>query len=175
MTRFFLALLWLPLTVFASESVTYGDWIEGRQYDYRYVTTYNIDTIARPITQYPWIEEDCHDEGQRFANWSQSMSYEIVYNGKISFSYLGFGLELGGERSKVVEYTFQRWVVPTKGIRARHTLHEQFENWSGTTTVEYRYADGSVEKGEKTYPFNLTKMNYGLFVKRQILEVCAGY
>lgn len=167
-------LLLLPLTVSSFASVTRtGDWIQGRKQDYRYVTTYEAQKIIRPFQGFPQIEQDCHDEGQRFANWAKSVSYDITYSGGLNFSFLGFAeLDLGTERSKTVEFTFQRWVIPTKGLRARHTLLEDFEEWLGVTEVEFRDTDGIIKKGQKTYPFKLNRMNYGISVHREVIEVC---
>ena len=153
-----------------------GEWIEGRSQDFRYVTTYETKKVIRPFQGFPQIEQDCHDEGQRFASWAKSVSYEIVYGGGLNFSLLGFvELDLGAERSKTVEFTFQRWVIPTKGLRARHTLMEDYEVWSGVTEVEFRNSDGTIKKGTKTYAFNLTRMNYGISVDREIIEVCERF
>jgi hypothetical protein len=156
---------------FASEIVE-GPWIKGRKNDYRYVTQYEKINIKRPLNDFPWIEEDCHDNGNRFANWSKGHSYEITYNGALSFSLLGFfDVELGTERTKTIEFTFQRWVTPTLGIRARHVLHEEYEIWEGETRVEFR-RDNSSFYGEKVYPFRLDKMNYGISVVRTNVEFC---
>lgn len=169
--------LWLLASIFTVSSfasvIRTGDWIEGRRQDYRYVTTYETQKTIRPFQGFPQIEQDCHDEGQRFASWAKSVSYEITYSGGLNFSFLGFAeLDLGADRSKTVEFTFQRWVIPTKGLRARHTLMEDFEVWSGITEVEFRDADGMIKKGSKTYPFKLDRMNYGISVHREILEIC---
>lgn len=158
-------------SAFASQ-VSYGDWIEGRRYDYRYITNYEVKKISRPLKNFPWIEEDCHDDGDRFSNWAKTISYEMVYSGSISFELLGMGLELGHERGQTVEFSFERWIHATKGIKARHTLFEEFENWTGSTSVEFRYPDGNHIMGKRTYPFSLEKVNYGLRVQREILEVC---
>lgn len=157
--------------VFALERVE-GPWIKGRRSEYRYVTIYGIKDVKRPLKNFPWIEEDCHDNGNRFANWSKSHSYEITYSGALSFSLLGFlDVELGNERTKTVEFTFQRWVTPTLGIKARHVLHEEYEVWEGETLVEYRSGDNSYV-ADKTYPFRLDKMNYGISVERTNVQYC---
>lgn len=149
-----------------------GEWINKRKHQYRYVTNYEIKNVKRPLKNFPWIEEDCHDQGSRFASWSKSMSYEIIYSGSVSFDLLGFlDIELGNERSKTVEFTFQRWVTPTEGIRARHVLHEEFEVWEGETYIEYRNGD-TIEIGLKTYPFKLEKVNYGISVERINVTSC---
>ena len=150
-----------------------GEWISKRKYDYRYVTEYEVKTIKRPLKNFPWIEEDCHDQGNRFANWSKSMSYEIVYSGSLNFNLLGiFDIDLGNERSKTIEFNFQRWITPSEGIKARHILHEEFEVWEGKTNIEYRYGN-LIEVGKKTYPFKLEKANYGIFVERVNVVECA--
>jgi hypothetical protein len=170
MLSFILSLVFLPLT-YAQFKVE-SDWITKKKYDYRYVTNYEVKTIKRPLKNFPWIEEDCHDQGNRFANWSKSMSYDIVYSGSLSFSLLGFlDIDLGKEKSKTVEFTFQRWVTPTEGIKARHVLHEEFEIWEGQTQVQYRYGN-VIEIGNKTYPFKLEKVNYGISVVRVNVEEC---
>lgn len=151
---------------------TYGEWIEGRKSDYRYVTTYEVSKVSKPLKSFPWIEEDCHDDGDRFANWAKTISYEMIYSGNISFELLGLGLELGGERGQTIEFSFERWIHATKGIKARHTLVEEYENWVGTTKVEFKYPDGTQVFGNKTYPFSISKVNYGLRVERKIIQLC---
>ena len=156
-----------------SEETVIGPWIKGKRYDYRYVTHYNIERVKRPMRNLPWIEEDCHDSGNRFANWSKTISYSLSYRGGLNFSLLGFlEIDLGAERSKTIDFTFQRWVTPTDGIRARHRLFEEFENWKGETQIEYRYPDQLIERGEKTYPFSLSNASYGISVEREIIQVC---
>jgi hypothetical protein len=163
--------LFLISLSFASLRVE-GEWISKRKHDLRYVTIYKVKTIKKPLNNFPWIEEDCHDNGARFANWSKSLSYEINYGGSLSFNLLGFAdIELGNERSKTIEFSFQRWITPTLGIKARHVLHEEYEVWEGETFVEYRYGE-LIEKGNKTYPFRLEKINYGISVVRTIIEKC---
>ena len=156
---------------FASFKVE-GEWISKRKYDYRFVTTYEVKQVKKPLNNFPWIEEDCHDNGARFANWSKSLSYEITYGGSLSFNLLGFAdIDLGKERSKTVEFSFQRWVTPTLGLRARHTLYEEYEIWEGTTRREYRYGN-HIEQGKKTYSFRLEKINYGISVVRNVIAQC---
>lgn len=171
--------MFLPISLFlmlgpalAENQEVTGEWIEGRRYDYRYLTQYEVKKTLRPLKSFPWIEEDCHDDGDRFANWSKTISYDVTYSGSISFDFLGLGFEIGGDRGQSVEFAFERWVHATKGVRARHVLMEEFETWNGITSVEFRYEDGSIVKGSKTYPMKLEKLNYGLIVKREILEVC---
>lgn len=163
--------LTILLTVASVAETITGDWVPGRRHDFRYVTEYEVQTIRRPFAGVPWIEEDCHDDGDRFANWSRTISYAITYSGGLSFELLGVGLDLGAERTRSVELAFERWIHATAGVRARHVLHEQFENWTGETRVEF-LRDGVVVPGKKTYPFRLTHLNYGLSVERQILELC---
>ncbi len=171
MIFYIVAMFFYSFSSFAQNTI-YGPWKSKGSFDVRYVTTYEVRTVKRPLKNFPWIESDCHDTGNRFANWSKSVSYEIVYGGKVSFGLLGIlDLELGGEKSKTVEYTFQRWVTPTQGIRARHVLKESFEIWEGSTRKEYRYGE-ETELDEESKPFSLSKMNYGIFVERTILERC---
>ena len=169
-------LLWVLFSImsFSAWSMTTvtGPWIEGRRDTYRYVTTYEVTKIKRALTDFPWIEEDCHDQGNRFANWSKSLSYEISYEGRVNFNLLGFvGIEFGGARSRTIEITFQRWVTPTLGIRARHILHEEFEIWNGQTRKEYQVGE-RIEISENVTDFRLNKINYGVSVEREVLEVC---
>jgi hypothetical protein len=151
---------------------TVGPWIHSRKSTYRYVTEYEVKKIRKPLWGYPWIEEDCHDTGNRFANWAQTITYEVSYGGGLNFSLLGFfEVDLGGERSRSIEYTFQRWVTPTEGIRARHRLMENYETWEGTTYLEIQTPHGT-QRTDRTFPFFLDRLNYGISVEREILEVC---
>lgn len=171
MYMFGLALLFVASPVF-SKNVIEGDWIKTRRSEYRYVTTYEVKKVKKPLKNYPWIEEDCHDNGNRFANWSKSMSYDITYSGAVNFNLLGFfDLDLGTERSKTVEFNFQRWVTPTLGIKAKHVLHEEYEVWHGETRREYRVGD-STYMDDRAYPFKLEKINYGISVVRNIESYC---
>lgn len=166
--------LLLSFTVFGSEKIE-GPWLKARNYDYRYVTTYDVTNVKKPLKHYPWIEEDCHDQGARFASWTQTMSYEVSYNGSVGFNLLGiFEVELGSDRARTHEFAFQRWVTPTLGVKARHILHEEYEVWTGTTAKEYRYGS-TIETDEKTTPFSLEKVNYGISVVRKITGECPGY
>lgn len=158
-------------SAFASQAI-HGDWIKGRKYDHRYVSSYEISTVSKPLKNFPWVEEDCHDDGDRFANWAKTISYQINYSGTISLEFLGMGLELGGQRSQMVELSFERWVHATRGVMARHALFEEYENWQGRTRIEYRYPDGTQTLGTRTYPFSVTKINYGLRVQRKIIHLC---
>jgi hypothetical protein len=100
------------------------------------------------------------------------MAYEIVYSGNVSFNLLGFlDLEFGKEKAKTIEFTFQRWVTPTLGLKARHILHEEFEIWEGETRKEYQSGSDLITKNKPT-SFRLEKMNYGISVVREVLEVC---
>lgn len=166
--------LFFSLSSFAAETVE-GPWIRSRTYDYRYVTTYEINVVKKALKHYPWIEEDCHDQGSRFASWSQSISYEVSYGGSVGFSLLGIlEVELGADRSRTHEFTFQRWVTPTLGVKARHILHEEYEVWTGSTIKEYKFGT-LIEKAERSTAFNLEKVNYGLSVVRKITGECPGY
>jgi hypothetical protein len=171
--KLFLSVVFLTAFSFTAlaDTVT-GDWVKGRNKDFRYITDYEVKTTQRPYKGVPWIQQDCHDDGQRFANWSRIISYSITYSGGLSFELLGIDLELGGERGQTIEVGFERWIHARAGIKAKHILYEEFENWEGTTRVEFRDNAGVVSLGTKTYPFKLDHMNYGLFVKREILEVC---
>jgi hypothetical protein len=168
---FGLALL-LSISSAFSKNIIEGEWIKKRKSEYRYVTTFDIIKVKRPLKNFPWIEEDCHDNGNRFANWSRNMSYDITYSGSVNFGLLGFlDIDLGAERSKTVEFNFQRWVTPTLGIKAKHVLHEEYEVWQGETRREYRDGD-STYMGNKSYPFKLEKINYGISVVRNIESYC---
>ena len=103
------------------------------------------------------------------------MSYEISYSGAIGFNLLGIvEVELGADRSRTYEFSFQRWVTPTFGIKARHTLHEEYENWIGTTVKEFKYGE-AIETSDRSTSFRLDKVNYGLSVVRTIIGECPGY
>jgi hypothetical protein len=163
--------IFISFSAFAGFRVE-GEWIKTRKNEYRYVTNYEVKRVKRPLNNFPWIEEDCHDTGNRFASWSKTLTYELTYNGTLNFNLLGFfDVDLGKEKSKSIEFTFQRWVTPTLGIRARHVLHEEFEIWDGVTEVEFRHGN-DVVVGEKSYPFRLNKMNYGISVERENVEIC---
>lgn len=172
MLKSFFFLILLSGSAIAAEHIQTGEWIRARRYDYRYKTVYDIESVSRPLQHHPWIQEDCHDDGDRFANWEKSISYEVTYSGDISFDLLGFSFGFGRDRSESVSVSFQRWVHATKGLRARHTLMENFQVWKGVTIVEYRYADGSIVEGDREYDFKLGPLNLGLSVEREILEVC---
>jgi hypothetical protein len=169
----FLMTLLFSSSAFSSQKI-FGDWIETRRYDYRYVSTYEVSAVSQPLKIFPWIEEDCHDDGDRFANWVKTIRYQMTYSGIISFKLLGVGLELGGESAREIEFVFERWIHATKGIKARHTLFEEYENWVGTSKVEFRYPDGTQEFENRTYPFTIKKVNYGLRVERKIIQLCDG-
>jgi hypothetical protein len=171
MTILLILVSWMYQGV-AQAEVVKGEWIEGHRYNYRYITEYSVEEVSQPLKNFPWIQEDCHDDGDRFANWAKTISYEITYSGRVSFDLLGLGFELGGERGKSIEFTFERWIHATKGIRARHILMEEFQNWVGVTRREYMYPDGHTKMGKRTYPIKIEKVNYGLYVKRDILEYC---
>jgi hypothetical protein len=90
----------------------------------------------------------------------------------VNFNLLGIlEVDLGAERSKTVEFSFQRWVTPTQGIRAKHVLHEAYEIWEGFTVKEIRIGD-EIEESEVISPFRLYKMNYGISVVRTDVEIC---
>lgn len=164
--------IFLFVSVAEAREMVKGEWIESRRSIYRYVSVYDVQHISQKLEGFPWISEDCHDDGDRFANWSKTVAYERTYEGTLNLTYLGFGIDLGGSSSRTFEYTFERWVHATKGIRARHVLYEDFENWIGESHVEYLGPDGSVTVGTKKYPFSLKRQNYGLVVKRERIEQC---
>jgi hypothetical protein len=140
---------------------------------YRYLTSYNVIENIRPYGNFPYIEEDCHDESDRFFNWFETVSYSITYSGQIGFELLGFDLELSGERSKQVEFGFEKWVQATKGIRARHYLMARSEDWVGIVKkAEYDKETKKWIITKKSSDFRLTDLNMGLFVERKIIEVC---
>jgi hypothetical protein len=166
----FLSLI-ISTNLFAQFSIQ-GEWIKKRKHELRYVSHYEVKKIKRPLVNFPWIQEDCHDQGNRFANWSKSLSYEIVYSGAISFNLLGLlDIDLGKENTKTIEFTFQRWITPTEGIKAKHVIFEEFEIWEGHTQAEYREGD-NIERGEEVFPFKLQKINYGISVQRIETEDC---
>ena len=142
---------------------------------YRYLTSYNVYEKVRPYGNFPYIEEDCHNESDRFFNWTETISYTITYSGQIGFELLGIDLELGGERSKQVEFGFEKWVQATKGIRARHYLMARSEDWIGIVNrAEYDKTSKEWKLDTKSSKFKLTDQNMGLFVKREIVEICSN-
>jgi hypothetical protein len=149
-----------------------GPWIKRGRKEFRYVTLYKVKKVRAPFPGVPWIEEDCHDQGTRFASWSKKHSYEITYSGSVDFSLLGFmDLGFGAEKSRSVEITFQRWVTPELGVKARHVLFEEYEIWEGKTFKE-KLIDSEIIRDEDSYAFKLDKMNYGISVSRTVIEKC---
>jgi hypothetical protein len=170
-----LKLLILAFILFAINlraEIVEGPWIKKGNRQIRYVTEYEVQKIKTPFVGMPWIEEDCHDQGTRFANWSKKHSYEMTYSGSIDFSLLGFiDLGFGADRSRSVEITFQRWITPELGIKARHILHEEYERWNGITYKEIKDKTGEIRVTDSS-DFSVDKINYGISVVRIVLARC---
>jgi hypothetical protein len=149
-----------------------GEWQERWGQQFRYHSFASYRKVSRPLKNFPWIQEDCHDEGDRFANWNKTLKYSINYQGKVGFSFLGLGLELGSEVGRSLEFGLERWIHATRGMRARHILYEEYEVMEGYSQKEILKKDGSLLLQEKKHPFRVTHLNYGIYVKREILEMC---
>lgn len=139
---------------------------------YRYHTHYNIKIKEESVPGMPWVEEDCHDESDRFFNWAKSVVFSKQYSGSVGFSLLGFDLSVGADIGHETEISFERWIQATRGLRARHQLIKRFEVWEGVTYRETFWDNGEVTMSKQPTPFKLSYVNPGLVVKREILERC---
>lgn len=139
---------------------------------FRYHTHYNIKIKEDDIPGMPWVEEDCHDDSNRFFNWSKSVTFSMQYSGSVGFSLLGFEVGLGADIGKETQVSFERWVQASRGIRARHVLKKRYEVWEGVTYKETFWDNGSVTMSPEGEPFLLSYVNPGLIVKREVLERC---
>lgn len=139
---------------------------------YRYHTHYNIKIKEETIQGMPYIEEDCHDESDRFFNWTKNVTFSMQYSGNVGFSLLGFEIGLGADIGKETELGFERWVQATRGIKARHVLKKRYEVWEGVTYKETFWDNGKVTMSSEPQPFKLSYVNPGLVVKREIIESC---
>lgn len=144
----------------------------SRAESYRYHTHYNIKIKEDSIPGMPYVEEDCHDESDRFFNWSKSVTFSMQYSGSVGFSLLGFEVGLGADIGKETQVSFERWVQATQGVKARHVLKKRYEVWEGVTYRETFWDNGTVTMSAEPKPFKLSYVNPGLIVKREILESC---
>lgn len=169
----FLAIPFLSHADYSQEKIS-GPWLQGRWgKKFRYVTTYSTTTVDQAVKGFPWFKEECHDDGDTdWSQWNQMITYEVAYSGSIGFDLLGFSLEFGRDVGRSHSVGFNRWISATAGISAKHTLHEVYDVMKGGTRMEVMYKDGTIVDQGWERPFEISHLNYGLRVKRDILEVC---
>lgn len=164
-----------PQTQLEFEDIIIGPTFEKRKYYYRYVTYYNTESVSEYL-DVPWVEELCHDDGDRFFNWNRSFNYRRSYEAGLSFSVLGIGVESGFQTSQSVTMGYQRWIHAEKGVKARHFLKKISQIKSGLIQkqIKYKKTGKTQFSTSSKFPkdFYLDNQSPGLVVERQILEIC---
>lgn len=157
------------------EEVIVGPTLESRKYYYRYITYFNTDTVEEYL-DVPWVEENCHDDGDRFFNWNRSFNYRRSYEGGIGFDLLGISFETGFQTSSSVTMGYQRWVHAQKGIHARHSLKKISQEKVGVIhkQIKYKKFGNVIFSTNRKFPklFLLDNQNAGLTVEREIISEC---
>ncbi len=143
---------------------------------WRYITFYNEIIEESPVPGFPWFEEECFDESNRFANWSTALSFQTNISAQTSLKILGFdiGIEISKNREKTIE--FQRWIQSSSGIAARHTLYQRSVHLKGESIKQFynsKNGDFYFSKRRKHRGvFKVQNKSFGLFVRRDILQQC---
>jgi hypothetical protein len=143
---------------------------------WRYVTFYNVEENEGVAPEYPYIEENCYNDTNRFANWSGSLNYSISYAGSVSFSFVGIELGIAAATTREQQIGFEFWMHAHDGIHARHTLYKRSKTYKGYSYRQfYNTKSGEVyysKKKRHKKEFYLDNQQLGLFVKREILGPC---
>lgn len=141
----------------------------------RYITLYNQEEKIESV-DVPWVEKDCHDESDRFFNWSNEITISRTYQGSVGFEFLGFGLAGDFELSREITLDYERWIQAQKEMKARHYLKKSSTIKSGIILLQIKDL-----KNDKSWfstsnnfprPFLLYNQSPGLLVEREILEFC---
>lgn len=187
-------LVLLPISTFASEfpeatlthpfskktyqNIKYGEPYRGRSWRYRYlnrvVTVYNIEEREERLKDAPSFHENCHDLGDRFANWQYSKTFSRSISTGVDFELLGFGLSVGGDLSQDFEVSFQRWVIATEGIEAIHTPFMRYQVYKGESfiqTINLTTGEFYASPLERDN-FFVTHVDPFIIVKRKVLQKC---
>lgn len=155
---------------------------------YRYITLYNsARTPEFLMTNFPSVQEECYDEGWRFAEWSQDVNFEITYTGTVGAEYLGLSASIQMSIKKGVNYRTSRSLRGTLGLEAIHLPYGSTEDWTGITYIQY-YDSSSGDWGfqGKTllndtnltsypFPFYINNQNFIFKVKRTGVRICPGF
>ena len=157
-------------------------------FDYwRYVTVYNVETLAERVAYLPYFEEDCHDASWSMAEWGESRSFKVSLSSSLGAKALGLEASVSMSLETGVTFSAARKVQATKGIAARHYPYKLSDEWKGVTYIQVYWADKK-QYGYLTslrgldhwlvdypYAFGLDNQNVGFKVKREIIKKCEGY
>ncbi len=140
----------------------------------KYVTLYNVRSNESIIDGIPWVQEDCHDESDRFAVWAISRTITRAVDSSLSFEVLGLELSFGGEVSKEISLSFERWIQASANIQAIHRPKLAYKEWIGKTyEVRYYPYDERIEwEEEAKSDFFMDLVDPIFFVEREIIDEC---
>lgn len=173
-----------------SYKIAYLDSLIRGYTHWRYVTVYNVKTSSERVAYLPYFEEECHDSSFFMGQWGESRSMKVTLStevgGSVSYAGMGISASVGMSIEEGVTFSTQRRVQAIEGIHARHYPYKISDSWKGVTYVQlynnktkkYGFLGKSYYNewfGGYPYKFSLDNQNVGLKVKREVLNVCAGY
>lgn len=156
-------------------------------YDYwRYVTVYNVKTVAERVAYLPYFEEGCHDASWAMAEWGESRTLKVSLSSSLGAEALGLQTSISMSIESGVTFSASRRIQAIKGIAARHYPYKLSDVWEGVTYIQVYYKDknrfGYLKKArgfnrwqEYPFPFSLDNQNVGFKVKREVLNKCENY
>ena len=163
-----------PFTGDEYQEVRIGEVYKTRNHLNRAITLYNTRQVQERLHNAPSIQEECHEHGDRFANWSYSRTIERTINAGLGFGLLGIDFATEGSLAKSFDFTVERWVIATLDVRAVHTPYMQYKVHEGVTYIQQVNT-----KNNKTYNKKIKKdkfyMDYiepKIYVERKILGDC---
>lgn len=156
-------------------------------YDYwRYVTVYNVRTVAERVAYLPYFEEDCHDASWAMAEWGESRSLKVSLGSSLGAEALGLRASVTMSIESGVTFSASRRIQAVKGIAAKHYPYKLSDVWEGVTYIQVYWKDknkyGYLTKPlgfnrwqEYPFPFALDNQNVGFKVKRELTRKCSNY
>ena len=177
-----------------TQTLKWNEFSFGLITHYRYITLY--DAKRNPdfrLSGFPAIEEECHDEGWSFGEWTSEYNYSmtLTVGGGIKLPELGLESSVTYAITHGASFRSTRRLQGTKGLRAIHTPYGSTEDWQGVTYIQWYNSQsgeyGILSKsigdhiesffGGNSYPwrFYLNNQNFIFKVKRTDEEVCKGY
>lgn len=150
---------------------------DGRYDQYQYVTYYNVTSYKRVLPQAPAIKENCHEEGDRFANWAMQTTISRNFSLSASAELLGLiGLGAGLDFTREVSFSFERWAHAQRGVEAIHRVYINGETYIGKTYLKLINTSTGEEKvishPFKSEKFKLEDQNLLITVEREITGEC---
>lgn len=176
------------------QKLKWNEYSFGTITHYRYITLYNSKRNPEfRLTNFPAIQEECHDESWSFGEWSSEYNYSVTLTTGAGIKSEQLGLEASVSYAITHGAAFRttRRLQGSRGHRAIHVPYGSTEDWQGVTYIQtYNSNTGEVGYlrsslgdiignflGANSYPwrFYLNNQNFIFKVKKTEEETCSGY